>query len=442
MTLAVASDLPLPCHQALRARFANQVFLPADLAGAVNEQRQLVSALRSPVSGNGAPAQLNPGVAAGSANQWTPVTAGRMWTDLDRLQLAVERDLLGRALPAGSPDVAPLRGLRELYMLTTGDFEMTGEFHPERVQLAAVTTSTMAGLVKNAINKMIVDRWSQINQTGYLWWQDLVTEMDFASVQQVDWVNVGGIANLPTVAETETYDELAWADQTQTNDWVTKGGILTLSWQTIDRDGTGKLRQIPQLLAMAGARTLSALVAAIFTDNSGTGPTLGFDSGALFQNNSNRGTNLVTTALSYDAWITAQQTMFKQTEINSAKRLGIRPRFLLVPIEKYEAAYAIADSLQKPDSANYHANSSMLRAADIRTVPEWTDAYRWAAVADPMIYPCIGLGYRFGRVPQVVEEVPNTGGNFTNRTLRFRVDFVVNVGVIDYRGLFKSNASS
>ncbi len=40
-------------------------------------------------------------------------------------------------------------------MLLSGDFEMEGLFHTDRVQFANVNSSTMAGLVANALNKRV-----------------------------------------------------------------------------------------------------------------------------------------------------------------------------------------------------------------------------------------------------------------------------------------------
>jgi len=41
--------------------------------------------------------------------------------------------------------VPALTGIRELYHLLLGDTDMTGIFYPERVYLANVNSSTMAG---------------------------------------------------------------------------------------------------------------------------------------------------------------------------------------------------------------------------------------------------------------------------------------------------------
>ena len=199
-----------------------------------------------------------------------------------------------------------------------------------------------------------------------------------------------------------------------------------------------RIRQIPYLLATSALRTLSSAVAGLFTQNSGAGPELA-DTTALFH--ASRG-NVGTTALSAATWDAAMQTMFKMTEMVSGKRLGIRPRFLLVPIELEKTALQIFASATEPSSNVFYENVRRSAAENVVTVPEWTDANDWAAVADPRIAPGIGVGYRFGRQPEVfVADQPTVGSMFTNDELRIKTRFFYGVGVVDYRPLYKANVA-
>ena len=74
------------------------------------------------------------------------------------------------------------------------------------------------------------------------------------------------------------------------------------------------------------------------------------------------------------------------------------------------------------------------------TVDLWTDTNNWAAVADPQLYPSIGIGYRYGRVPEIFSVAdPLAGLMFSNDVMPVKVRFFYCVGVIDYRGLYKHN---
>jgi hypothetical protein len=70
----------------------------------------------------------------------------------------------------------------------------------------------------------------------------------------------------------------------------------------------------------------------------------------------------------------------------------------------------------------------------------WTDTNDWAAVCDPRLYPTIGLGYRYGRQPEVFSVAsPTAGLMFTNDTMPDKVRFFYAVAPID--GACKANVT-
>jgi hypothetical protein len=370
------------------------------------------------------------------------VTLGR--TGLEQLEAAFDAMLDGVAPPSG---VAPLSGIRELYHLLSGDWEMTGVFQPDRVYLANVTTSTMAVLTANRLNKRVMIAFQRYPR----WWESIVTEEDFANLQDVRWITLGGVGELPTVAEGAAYTELTWDDKEETKSFVKKGGYLGLTMEAIDKDDTRRLRSAPGALAQAAWLTLSKAVSAIFTDNTGTGPAMS-DGNYLFDA-TNHG-NLRSTALSFAEWSTVRQAMRDQTEHHSGEPLGAltAPRYLLVPAELETTALQIMASEGEPGTAdndenpfaegNFHDSRMESARRRVIVVDFWTDANNWAAVADPMLYPSIGIGYCYGRQPEIFSVAsPTAGLMFTNDTLPIKVRFFFAVMPIDWRGLHKSNVS-
>ena len=363
---------------------------------------------------------------------------------LDQLEVALEAMLSGVRPP---DNVHTLSGIRELYMLLSGDTSMTGVFNPEAVYLANVTSSTMAGLVANALNKRVVNMFMQYPQ----WWGPAVTEEDFANLQDVRWITLGGVGELPTVAEGAAYTELTWDDQTETDAFVKKGGYLGITLEAIDKDDTRKITAAPRALAQAAWLTLGKAISAIFTTASGTGPTMS-DSVVLFHAVTH--SNLLTSALSYSAWEAVKTAMMKQTELNSSERLGAltRPKFLWVPIDLETQALQYLASEGEPGTADNDVNvnasgnqrEQRLAVARDRVIvcPLWTDTNNWAAQADPNLYPSIGLGYRYGRTPEIFSVAsPTAGLMFSNDTLPVKVRFFFAVGPTDWRGLHKNNVS-
>ncbi|MFM8320032.1 MAG: hypothetical protein ACKOC5_03870 [Chloroflexota bacterium] len=441
--LLMASGLP----EASRARLAAAHYpAPDDLARAIAGERAYLAALQADgvVQIGGVPPRAD-----AYGRQTGP--AGRiegMRTGLERVQLALDGLLSGARPPEG---VQPLTGIRELYHLLSGDYELSGVFQPERIQFAGVTSSTMASMVANALNKVIASEFAAYPR----WWEAITVQQDFASLQNIRWISLGGIGELPTVAEGAAYSELSWDDSYETAAFVKKGGYLGITMEAIDKDDTGRLAAAPRALAQAAWLTLSKSIAAIFTGSAGAGPDMS-DGKALFH--TDRG-NLGTTALSIGAYSAARSAMRKFTELNSGERLGAltAPKYLLVPPDleitalqvlasEYDYGYAAANTPAAP--VNPHAlgdsTGARMNAARSRVivVDLWTDSADWAAVADPRLWPTIGVGFRYGRQPEVFSVAsPTVGLMFSNDTLPVKARFFFAAGPMDWRGLYKCNVA-
>jgi hypothetical protein len=371
-----------------------------------------------------------------------------MRTSLDRIGLALEALLSGGRPPEG---IAPLTGIRELYHMLSGDYEMSGMFQGDRIQFANVNSSTMASMVANVLNKRVAAEF----QNYPMWWAPIVNEEDFQSLQAIQWTLLGGVGELPTVAEGATYTELSWDDSKETGTFIKKGGYLGLTLEAIDKDDTGRLRGAPRALAQAAWLTLSKSISYIFTQASGAGPNLA-DGTALFAVGR---ANLGTTALSMTTWNAARIAMRKFTELNSGERLGglVVPKFLLVPPDleitatqiiatEFDYTYALSNGVAAPVNINAEGEGFSARMAAARSrvivVDLWTDTNDWAAVCDPRLYPTIGVGYRYGRQPEVFSVAsPTAGLMFTNDTMPVKVRFFYAVAPIDWRGMYKANVT-
>jgi hypothetical protein len=373
-----------------------------------------------------------------------------MQDGVDRLTAALEALIEGRS-PANG--VRPLSGIREAYVLLSGDYEMVGMFRGDRVGLANVNCTTMASIVANVLNKMVVNEFIKYPR----WWEPICRQEDFTSLQQVQWITLGGVGELPTVAEGAAYTELTWDDKHEVSPWVKKGGYLGITLEAMDKDDVGRLRAAPRALAQAGWLTLSKAVSNIFTFNSGAGPVLS-DGGNLFNATAvttpGGHANLRTVALSSAELVVVRSNMRKQVEHNSGERLGAltAPRFILVPPELEATGLVVLASEGLPGSPNNDTNvhaegntfDARMAAARRRliVVDLWTDANDWAAVADPALYPAIGIGFRYGREPEIFSVASATSGlMFSNDVLPVKVRFFFAVGPMDWRGLHKSNVA-
>jgi hypothetical protein len=371
-----------------------------------------------------------------------------MVTGLDQLTEA-----LGALIDGVRPrNARPLSGLREVYLLFSGDYEMTGRYHADRVGLASVDSTTMSNVVADLLNKRVVNEFQKYPR----WWEPICRQEDFATLQTIQWITLGGIGALPTVNEGAAYNELAWDDSKETAAWAKKGGYVGITLEAMDKDDVGRLRSAPRALAQAAYLTLGRSVSSLFTANSGVGPTMA-DGTALFNATALAAgghANLLTTALSANAWTAVKLAMRKQAELNSGERLGglVVPKFLLVPPDLENTGLTVLASEGLPGTANNDINpeaegsthDARLAAARRRliVVDFWTDATDWAAVADPALYPTIGIGYRYGRTPEIFSvAAENNGLMFTNDVMPVKVRWFYAVGAQDWRGLAKSNVA-
>jgi hypothetical protein len=429
----LAARLPAPSQAHLREQFAGRAFAPAELTEAIHAQRTLIAALTA-----GAVVQ-GPGRVEG------------LFDTRDQLQAAVD-DLFQVPREAGARGlrVARLSGIRELYHTLTGDLDFHGGVYPERLSLQH-TTASFAGLVKNAMNKAIVERWDQLGRAGYGWWQKIAHVEHFDTLNQVTWVVTGSIGTLPAVSEGAEYTELKVGDSPETASFTKYGGYVGLTLETLDRDDIRKLRAVPRELANAAIRRLSALIAALFADSSGAGPTLA-DGGALFNNTAvttaGGHANLRTTALSGGEWDVVSAAVFNQPMLvanesgyyGTGAKLALNPRFLLVPRALELSGKQIIYPTLERATQIYSENQQRGEPGDVIVVPEWTDANDWAAVVDPALVPGICVGERFGLLPEVfIAGDELSPAVFMNDESRIKVRHFVAVGVADFRPLHKSN---
>jgi hypothetical protein len=420
-----AARLPAAAQEAVRAALAGRERVtPADVDAAIGAQRAVLA--------EAAEKQTVQGV--------HPLDS--QMGSLEKIGEALDALIAGRRPARG---VAPLTGIREAYILLSGDYEMHGRFLPDNVGLANVNSSTMAGLVADALNKRVVKLFQQYPR----WWEPIVFEEEFTTLQQVKWITLGGVGELPEVAEGAAYSELTWDDQTEISNWHKKGGYLGLTLEAMDKDDTRRLQQAPRALAQAAWLTLGKSVSAIFTGNSGTGPTMS-DGKALFHTDHG---NLGTTALDYAAWEATRAAMRKQTELNSEERLGalVVPKYILVPVDLEGKALQLLLSEGETGTGNNNENpwadgegrEARKAAAQRRiiVVDLWENAKHWAAIADPMLYPSIGMGFRYGRTPEIFSVADaNSGLMFSNDVMPVKVRWFFAVGPTDWRGMYKQNA--
>ncbi|MGD2079026.1 MAG: hypothetical protein PVH18_11630 [Chloroflexota bacterium] len=371
-------------------------------------------------------------------------TAIHMKTGLEEVENAVH--WLFGAQEAQTPE-PQLRRMDSVYHILTGDYEFHGVFRPDRVRLASANTTTLAGMAVNAMNKVVQAQLALL--THYRWYERIVVPTpNDGSLHDMQWISFGGIDTLPVVTEGGAYDELTTDDVKEADSFAKYGGYVGITREMIKNSDIQRIQAVPRALAAASVKTRSSKIAAIFTVNSGQGPVLDQDSKELFKSDDSHG-NYATTALgtSATAWRAAAIECFKHTEVNSGNRIGVFPKYCLVPPDLYHQALAIfgyGDGLP----TSYIPEAQDRGQADPRpvpiAVPDWTDATDWAYIADPMVWPVIHMSFsadpsgRSFPAPELWAATSETGGLlFSSDVLPIKVRDEFAYGVNGYRGIGK-----
>jgi hypothetical protein len=338
-----------------------------------------------------------------------------------------------------------------LYRAVTGDVEMRGVFNPDHVAFAAANTTTLSDLAVNAMNKVVLDLYT--NLTAYRWYEQIVSvQPTDGTLQDMQWLQFAGLANLPVVAEGAAYTELTVSDTKETGAFTKYGGYVGITDKMIRNSRIDEMQAIPRALTIAAIRTRSAAISYIFTQAAGLGPTLAQDSKALFIADNSHG-NYATTSYSVAAWKAARLECMKAAELGSAKRQALWPKYLLVPVDLYDQTLIDfgygAGPGGYPATPNNDVNPyAQDRPGDPRPVPilvpDWTDATDWAYIVDPRIAPVICMAYGDNPggtthpAPQLYSVTdPSSGLLFTNDTLPIKVRDLFAYGVTTYRGIGK-----
>jgi hypothetical protein len=368
----------------------------------------------------------------------------------DELQAAMDWQFGVQAARLPAPS---LRRFDHVYQALTGDWNWYGRFEPEQAQLAAATSTTLADMSLNAMNRVIVEQFAAL--AAYRWFERIVTvQPNDGTTLPMQWISYGGTGDLPTVAEGAAYLESSVTDARESANFVKKGKYVGITLEMIRRCDIARIQAIPRALALDAVRTRSAAIAGLFTANSGAGPTLADDSTALFH--ANHG-NLATTAFSAAAWKAARAECAKMAELGSGKRLGFYPRYCLTSIDLYDDALVAFGYGAGPGGYPATANNDVNPYAESRLgddrptpikVPEWTDANDWAYLVDPHIFPVVQMSYAQAPggsahpAPELFSVAsPSAGLMFTNDVLPIKVRDWFAYGVSTWRGIGKRNVA-
>ncbi len=288
------------------------------------------------------------------------------------------------------------------------------------------STSDFPYLLENTLNKVLMDSYNSWEPT----WNRWAATGSVSDFKVNSRLRLGSFNNLQTVPEHGEFKELTTGEEKETIQASTKGGLFSVTRQTIINDDLGGLTRVARMLGQTAKRTVNADVYGVLTANAAMS-----DSVALFHSSHN---NLAGsgTALSVASLSAARAAMRKQ-KFGSADNqvLDIRPNILLVPVALEDKALELVTSTSdfsqsNPGKRNIAQSFGLTVIAD--PVLDASSATAWYLLSsnDPII-ECVFLD-------GVQEPFLDSEEGFTVDGVRWKVRLDYGTDSVDFRGGYKN----
>ncbi|MEO8971840.1 MAG: hypothetical protein ABI406_09615 [Ktedonobacteraceae bacterium] len=423
--------LPEAIKTQLQGRYAGRVFEMEELERDITGSRQMLTEL----SAQG----LVRGQVRGHGHE--KVEVGMQVTEAEKMQAAFD-GMLG--LDIDQSRYAGVRGftsIREAYARVTGDASVSGisersqvgnirvsEAAPiTRITEADTTTASFSYLLGTSMNKRLLKDY-QAWPAEWMKFSSIVPIKDF---KQQSRVRLGAFGSLPVVAEDTAYSAITLTDTAATYVPQKRGNLVTVSREVIVNDDLQAIKQIPTKLAVSAAYTLAEFVYGFLSSN----PNI-YDGLALFTSGAPHN-NLGSSALSTGAMQNGVTAMREQANF-AGKRIGLRPRFLVVPPELEWSAMVMTKSAGVPGSNNNDINPMMGYVAPVVS-PQLASTTQWFLIADPLVVDTVEIGFVGGQVNPAlfIQDQPLFGLNFTQDVISYKIRHEYGGAVVDYRGFYR-----
>lgn len=357
--------------------------------------------------------------------------SGRPTGGLPRIEVgdrrAVITDMLDAFFDPKHKDHRQVRSFKECYVEMTGDRDITGR--PDHARLTeSIGTDTFANALGSSITRRLQTLYR--DYVEYDAWRAVTTQAPVNDFRTQERTQIGGYGDLPAVAERAAYTALTDPTDAKATYAVTKrGGLAQVTMEGIKNDDVGAIRRVPLELARSAKRTLYKFVMNFFAANAAI-----YDSVALYH--ASHG-NLAVAALDATQIAAHRLLMKKQTGRDTATRMGIGPKFLLVPDDLLETAFNLFNRNTNLDKTFVQDLSLTIIA-----VPTWTDTNDWVTMADPNDIPVLEIGFLDGMEEPVLltQDSPTEGSVFTNDLISYKMRHIYggNILVDGFKGTTKA----
>lgn len=401
--------------------------------------------------------------------------------EIEKLTNAIEGFFTGKPVNG----VPPIKSIRKIWQLTTGDFEVTGNLQNcDRRRLAQFIQC--ANQIKNSngysliANSVTLGDWAIA--FGNLMYRQLLREYDseydlavWRRIVRVVSANdfrpqvrtrIGGYANLPIVQELQNYSALRTPTEESIQYAVAKrGGTEEISWESIVNDDVGAIQRIPSKLAFAAARTLFEFV----MDFLFTNPTI-YNGQNLFSSNhpvtlpdntiateNNIVTYTAANGVSYKDVIRGRNRMRLFRDPSSGKPAGVIPKFIIGGVDFEELLHLITTNAAYPatrgatsagnepfpatgNRQGFTTDENYVKTFNLEYIihPFTSNNTNVYLCADPQRFETIEIAFLGSEQPEMfVQDLPNVGTYFFADKVVYKIRHVYGGNVLDFRSFLR-----
>lgn len=249
-------------------------------------------------------------------------------------------------------------------------------------------------LLGNVLYKVLLDKFKGVSSP----WRQYVMISDLADFKSNDRIILGESPDLLEVEEGGPYSDSTIAENRYQIQAKTYGRTFTVTRKTIINDDLQGMKMLPAKFGRAAARTLIKKIVDILE-----GDHNAYDGSSLFRHTSGSaniiGTALANTAAGAAAVASLMAIIRKATEPNSGEKMGLEPRFLMVPPDLEDAAMRLINSQQLlPTSTNGGGtrNQNITRLS-LLVEPFLTSATKWYVLSGAEDAPFCEVGFLNGK---------------------------------------------
>lgn len=420
--------LPTAVLDTISERFQGRIFEDEELEHEIATAKVMLAQLTrdGQIRGNGYEKCVTEGMIS-EAEKVQGAFDAMLGLDIDRTRLGNIHGFtsIREAYARVTGDSSVANGLRDTSHL--GTIRVAESAPLERITEADTTTASFSYLLGTSMNKRLLKDY----QGWPAEWQRFCTIAPIRDFKQQTRVRLGAFGSLPVVAEDTPYSAVTLTDSASTYVPQKRGSLVTISRETIINDDLQAIKQIPTKLATSAAYTLAEFVYGFLSSN----PNI-YDGNALFTTGAPHN-NLGVATLSTAALQTGITAMREQTNY-AGKRIGLRPRFLVIPSELEWQSVTITHSAGVPGSPNNDINP-MLGYVTPVVAPQLSNTSQWFLVGDPREIDTIEIGFVGGQVNPAlfIQDQPLFGLNFTQDAITFKCRHEYGGCVVDYRGIYR-----